>query len=157
MGFGLFKRTPDRGGSGPAGLESTVERYNAYFPRVFAYVHTCVGGEMPAQEIVVTAFYRAFERAGRAGEDQFQAVLFRTARRLCRPALKERKSDDGDSLNQREREVLSLVFDAALTRDQIARLFRIRETTVSSLLVTGLRKLKEQTSPAAATAYLNLA
>jgi DNA-binding CsgD family transcriptional regulator len=49
------------------------------------------------------------------------------------------------------------VFDAGLSRDQIARLFRIREATVSALLMSGLRKLKEQTSPAAAAAYLKLA
>jgi DNA-binding CsgD family transcriptional regulator len=49
------------------------------------------------------------------------------------------------------------MFDASLTRDQIAHLFRIRETTVSALLMTGLRKLKGQTSLAAVAAYRSLA
>jgi DNA-directed RNA polymerase specialized sigma24 family protein len=133
------------------------ERYNAYFPRLFAYVRSCVGGEMPAQDIVIQAFSRAFSHPNSADEDCFRSVLFRTARRLCRPALKQARVDDGDSINRREREALSLVFDAGLTREQIARLFRIRESTVSALLMTGLRKLKEQTSPAAAAAYLKLA
>jgi DNA-directed RNA polymerase specialized sigma subunit len=52
---------------------------------------------------------------------------------------------------------MSLVFDAGLTRDQIAHVFHISETSVSSLLMTGLRKLKEQTSPAAVAAYNHLA
>ncbi|GAG26798.1 unnamed protein product, partial [marine sediment metagenome] len=77
--------------------------------------------------------------------------------RLCRPALGGDGSADDDPLSPREREVISLVFDAGLTREQIARMFRIRETTVSSVLLTGLRKLKEQTSSAAVAAYLKLA
>jgi DNA-directed RNA polymerase specialized sigma24 family protein len=112
---------------------------------------------MPAQDIVVEAFTRALRRAGNSDEDHFRTVLFRTARRLCRPAIKDAKSGDGDSLNPRERDVISLVFDAGLTRDQIARLFRIRATTVGALLMSGLWKLKEQTSPAAAAACLKLA
>src|SRR3989304_966897 len=119
MGLKLFRRKQHTEATRPANMGAVNERYNAYFPRLFAYV--------------------------------------RPARRLCRPALKQARVDDGDSLNRREREALSLVFDAGLTREQIARLFRIRESTVSALLMTGLRKLKEQTSPAAAAAYLKLA
>ena len=154
MGLQFFKRRRQAEGSSPKNLESVNERYNAYFPRLFAYVHSCVGGDIPAQDIVVQAFFRAFERAGGSDEDKFRAVLFRTARDLCHPALKDARSDDGDSLSARERDVISLVFDAGLTQGQIARLFRIRKTVVSSLLMAGLRKLKEQTSPAAAAAYL---
>jgi DNA-directed RNA polymerase specialized sigma24 family protein len=157
MGLKLFRRKQHTEATRPADLNAVSERYNEYFPRVFAYARTCVGGEMPAQDIVIQAFSRAFGHPDGADEDRFRTVLFRTARRLCRPALKQTRVDDGDSLNRHEREVLSLVFDAGLTRDQIARLFRIRETTVSALLMSGLRKLKEQTSPAAAAAYLKLA
>ncbi len=154
MGLQFFKRRQERMGSGPTEMDGVRERYNAYFPRLFAYVHSCVGGDIPTQDIIVQAFSRAFCRAGSSDEDRFRIVLFRTARRLCRPALKDCRSDDSDSLNPREREVLSLVFDAGLTRDQIARLFRIRETTVNSALMTGLRKLNGQASPAAAAPCL---
>jgi DNA-directed RNA polymerase specialized sigma24 family protein len=157
MGLKLFRRKQHTEATRPADMGAVNERYNAYFPRLFAYVRSCVGGEMPAQDIVIQAFSRAFSHPNSADEDRFRTVLFRTARRLCRPALKQARVDDGDSLNRREREALSLVFDAGLTREQIARLFRIRESTVSALLMTGLRKLKEQTSPAAAAAYLKLA
>ena len=158
MGLKLFRRKQHTEATRPADMNAVSTRYNEYFPRVFAYVRTCVGGEMPAQDIVIQAFNRAFDHAGSADEERFRTILFRTARRLCQPTLRQtRVDDDGDSLNRREREALSLVFDAGLSRDQIARLFRIREATVSALLMSGLRKLKEQTSPAAAAAYLKLA
>jgi DNA-directed RNA polymerase specialized sigma24 family protein len=157
MGLELFTRGQKTKGSGQTDTGSVIERYNTYYPRVFAYVHSCVGGDTPAQEIVVQAFHRAFQRAGSGDEDRFRTALFRSARRLCRPAIKNSRSNDDDSLNPREHEVISLMFDAGLTRDQIAHLFCIRETTVSALLMTGLRKLKGQTSLAAVAAYRNLA
>ena len=157
MVFELFKRGQKTKGSGPTDMGSVNERYNAYFPRLFAYVYACVGPDKPAQEIVVQAFHRAFQRAGSSDEDRFRTVLFRSARRMCRPVIKNRGSNDGDSLDPREHEVMSLVFDASLTRDQIAHVFHISETSVSSLLMTGLRKLKEQTSLAAVAAYNHLA
>lgn len=157
MGLHFFRRSHQTEGPSPSDFERADERYSSYFPRVFAYVHSCVGAEMPAQDIVVQAFCEAFSCAGNAGEHEFRTVLFRTARRLCQPALKDPAAHDEDSLTARERDVVSLIFDAGLTRDEIVRLFRIRESTVSSLLMAGLRKLKAQTSPAAAAAYLKLA
>ena len=157
MGLNLFRRRQRSEATRPTDLGIVSERYNEYFPRLFAYVRCCVGGEMPAQDIVIQAFSRAFSHPDSADEDRFRTILFRTARRLCRPSLMQARPDANDTLTAREREVLSLVFDAGLTRDQIARLFRIREATISALLMTGLRKLKEQTSPAAAAAYLKLA
>ena len=157
MRFAFLKREQKTEPPGPTDMGSTTERYETYFPRVFAYVYACVGRDMPAQEIVVQAFHRAFQRAGSSDEDRFRTVLFRSARRLCRPVIKQRRPDDGDSLDAREHEVMSLVFDAGLTRDQIAHVFHISETSVNSLLMTGLRKLKEQTSLAAVAAYAHLA
>lgn len=157
MGLGFFKHGREMTRPQQADSGSTNERFSAYFPRLFAFVRSCVGGDMPAQDIVVEAFTRAFSKAGDGGEEDFRAVLFRTARRLCRPALTRDGGARDDPLSWREREVISMVFDAGLSRGQIARLFRIRETTVNSVLLAGLRKLKEQTSPAAAAAYLKLA
>ncbi len=157
MGFAFLKREQKTERLGPTDMGSATERYETYFPRIFAYVYACVGRDKPAQEIVVQAFHRAFQRAGSSDEDRFRTVLFRSARRMCRPVIKTRRSNDGDSLDPREHEVMSLVFDAGLTRDQIAHVFHISETSVSSLLMTGLRKLKEQTSMAAVAAYNHLA
>jgi len=157
MGLKLLTRKRNTEVTRPADMGAFDERYNAYFPRLFAYVRSCVGGEIPAEDIVIQAFSRAFSHPDSADEHRFRTVLFRTARQLCRPALKQAPVDGDDRLNPREREILSLVFDAGLTREQIAQLFRIRQSTVGTLLMTGLRKLKEQTSPAAAAAYLKLA
>ncbi len=157
MGLAFLKRGQDMRRPQQADMGSTTARFSAYFPRLFAYVRSCVGGDVPAQDIVVEAFCRAFSKAGDAGEGHFCTVLFRAARRLCRPALKRDGGSSDDPLSPREREVMSLVFDAGLTREQIAQMFHIRETAVSSVLLTGLRKLKEQTSSAAAAAYLKLA
>jgi len=157
MGLAFFKHGQEMIRPQQADMGGTNERFSAYFPRLFAYVRSCVGGDIPAQDIVIEAFSRAFSKAGGAGEDDFRTVLFRAARRLCRPALGRDGCSTDDPLSPREREVISLVFDAGLTREQIAQMFRIRETTVSSVLLTGLRKLKEQTSSAAAAAYLKLA
>lgn len=157
MGLAFFKHKQEMAGQQQADIGRTNERFSAYFPRLFGYVRSCVAGDVPAQDIVVESFSRAFSKAGNGSESHFRTILFRTARRLCRPTLKDDSSGDDDSLSLREREVISLVFDAGLTREQVARLFHIRETTVSSALLTGLRKLKEQTSPAAAAAYLKLA
>jgi DNA-directed RNA polymerase specialized sigma24 family protein len=132
-------------------------RFNEYFPRVFAYARSCVGGEVQAQEIALKAFTRAYIRSADRDEGEFRSVLFRQARRLCRPLIKENAVSDEESLNQREREVLSLVFDAGLTRSEIAKLFGIRIETVADLLMSGMRKLNEQTSPAVAAAYLRMA
>ncbi len=155
MRINLFNREQGTEDAGPLEMASVNARYDEYFPRVFAYVHSRVAGDLTTQDIVVQAFSRAFSRAGASDEERFRTELFRAARQLCRPALKDGKSDEGDALNARERDVISLVFDAGLSRDQIARLFRIRGKTVTSLLTTGLRKLKEETSPAAAAASLN--
>ena len=157
MRFSFLKREQKTERLGPADMGSATERYETYFPRIFAYVYACVGREKPAQEIVVQAFHRAFQRAGNNDENRFRTVLFRSARRMCRPIIKNRRPNDGDSLDPREHEVMSLVFDAGLTRDQIAHMFHISEPSVNSLLMTGLRKLKEQTSPEAVAAYTHLA
>lgn len=158
MGLRFFNRRNQTEGSTKPRMSGVSERYNTYFPRLYAYVRTCIGGEVPTQDIVVQAFARAFNRAGNGDEEKFRKVLFRTARRLCRPAFKANRVDgDEDFPSLREREILSLIFDAGLTRGEISSLFGIREATVSSLLMTGLRKLKEQTSPATAAAYLTFA
>jgi DNA-directed RNA polymerase specialized sigma24 family protein len=157
MGLGFLKNRQEITRPRQTDTGITDERFGAYFPRLFAYVRSCVGGDVPTQDIVVEAFTRAFSKAGGAGEDDFRSVLFRTARRLCRPALRHDGSAADDPLSPQEREVISLIFDAGLSREQISRMFRMRETTVNSALLTGLFKLKEQTSPAAAAAYPKLA
>src|SRR3990170_5904000 len=104
MGLKLLRQKQHTEATHPPDMGAVTERYDTYFPRVFAYVRSCVGGEIPAQDIVIQAFNRAFDHPRSADEDCFRSVLFRTARRLCRPALKQARVDDGGSLNRRERE-----------------------------------------------------
>src|SRR4030067_46209 len=85
MGLRLFRRKQHAEATRPADMGTVNERYNAYFPRLFAYVRSCVGGEMPAEDIVILAFSRAFSHPDSADEDRFRTVLFRTARRALRP------------------------------------------------------------------------
>lgn len=157
MGFRLFNRGGNEADSTPPDPDHVSRRFDEHFPRLFAYLRTCVGGEIPAQDIAVRAFSQAFKRTSETtSDDEFRTVLYRGARKMCRPALKDGQSHD-DPLSAREREVISLVFDAGLNRSQIAYMFQFRESTVSSLLMSGLRKLKAETSPAATTAYMSVA
>src|SRR3972149_159911 len=96
MGLKLLRRKQHTEATRPADMGAVDERYNAYFPRLFAYVRSCVGGEIPAEDIVLQAFSRAFSHPDSADEDRFRTVLFRTARRLCRPALKQPTLDGDD-------------------------------------------------------------
>lgn len=157
MGFRLFGRRGKDAESAPPDPDRVNKRFGEHYPRLFAYLRSCVGGEIPAQDIAVRAFSQAFKQTSdTTSDDEFRTVLYRAARRMCRPALKDNRSGD-DPLTGREREVISLVFDAGLSRSQIAYMFHFRESTISSLLMSGLQKLKEETSPAAATAYMNVA
>src|SRR3989304_1201912 len=86
MGLNILRRKQHTEATRPADMDAVNERYNAYFPRLFAYARSCVGGEMPAQDIVIQAFSRAFSHPDSADEDCFRTVLFRTARRPPPPA-----------------------------------------------------------------------
>ena len=149
--------TRERRSPGPA-AEATdpAERYNAYFPRLFAYVRSCLGDDGDrAREIIVDSCFHTLDRYPSAPEQEFRFALFRTARRLCQSALKRGSARD-DHLTPREREILVLTFDAQLTRSEISRLCRLRESAVTAHLMTALRKLRQQASPAITAAYLKL-
>jgi DNA-directed RNA polymerase specialized sigma24 family protein len=82
------------------------------------------------------AFSRADVRA-----DEFEVDLFRTARAICQSGeYRVRRHNDG--LTPREREVISLRFDAQLDRAQIGVLLSIRDEVVATTLVRALRKLR---------------
>jgi DNA-directed RNA polymerase specialized sigma24 family protein len=160
MGFRVsnpFNRKHADAGAVTPPPDRVNRRFDEHFPRLFAYLRTCVGGEIPAQDIAVKAFSQAFRQTSEStGDDEFRTVLYRAARRMSRPALRDKHSHD-DALTTREREIISLVFDAGLSRGQIAYMFHFRESTISTLLMSGLRKLKAETSPAMTAAYMNVA
>ena len=117
------------------------QRFLSYFPRVFAYALGTTRDEDTAKQVTVAAFARAFSLPDMR-EHEFEVEIFRSARESGRaPVSRERQSSDG--LTPREREVLSLVFDAQLSRDQVARLLSLRPETVLGVLLKGLRKMRD--------------
>ena len=131
-------------GAAPDTSRETVRRlFSAYFPRLFAYCLTATGDERAARDLVVEAFGQVTSRASVLGEDDTAVLLFGAARGLCRArqAARRRKRE---GLTAEEREVLSLVFDAQLCREQIACLLQLNPQDVAAVLARGLRKLRER-------------
>lgn len=136
MGLKLF---PGSAGDG-VGVEDEARqsRFGAYFPRVFAYVHHRTGDETTTRELVTEAFARVFSRADELREDEFRLALFGTARELCDTV----RVPPAEGLTERERDLLSLLFDGRLERGEVAGLLDIREETVTAELVRALKKLR---------------
>ena len=64
-------------------LEPFADRYQAYFPRVFAYVYGRVRSTEAAEDIASEVFERAFVKAGSLrNEEAFGAWLFTIARNM---------------------------------------------------------------------------
>jgi DNA-directed RNA polymerase specialized sigma24 family protein len=145
-----FSRSTGEGPTAGARRDVQSERFATYFPRLFAYACAATGDDEAARDVVVSAFSDAFSRAD-AREDEFEIDLFRTARAICQSGeYRLRRHNDG--LTPREREVLSLLFDAQLDRAQIRVLLGINEEVVATTLVRGLRKLRTSFSSSSAGA-----
>ena len=103
-------------------------------------VCAATGDDEAARDVAVSAFSEAFARPD-VREDEFELDLFRTARAICQSGeYRVRRHNDG--LSPRERDVISLLFDAQLSRLQISTLLGIPQDAVGSTLVRGLRKLR---------------
>jgi DNA-directed RNA polymerase specialized sigma24 family protein len=150
--MGLMTKNGNQGT--PAAKDLHRARFGAYFPRVFACAHSLTGDETTAREIVVEAFSRAFASPN-LNDDEFSLLLFAATRDLCRAAQTSAKVSG--RLNSRERELLAMVFDARLTRDEIRRLMDTTEQALASTLLQALRKLQSGARPATAKPSLRLA
>ena len=149
-------RTKNGNGRAPGAAQDLHRaRFGAFFPRVFACSHSLTGDETTAREVVVEAFSRAFANPGYLNDDEFALVLFATTRDLCRAAQTGPRVND--RLNSRERELLALVFDARLGREEIRRLMDTTEQALSSILLRALRKLQTGRNVPAAKPSLRLA
>jgi len=145
--MGLKHSFAGRNGSGPGEL-TVRERFGAYFPRLFAYVRSWTGDDAAASDITVEAFCRAFGRPA-ASPAEFRSSLFSAAFQLCRrlrPAAPR-----GDGLSRQERDLLGLLFDARLSRDEVSALLNADRRSVTSTLISGLAKLRKS-APGAAIA-----
>ena len=117
------------------------ERFGAYFPRVFAYSLVVTGEEAAAKEMTTAAFAEAFALPDMR-EGEFEVEVFRIAREMGQQAEVRTKGTDG--LSTRERDVISLIFDAQLNREQIGLVLGVKPETVVATLFRGLRKLKAE-------------
>ena len=146
--MGLKHSFAGRNGSGPGEL-MVRERFGAHFPRLFAYVRSWTGVDAAAAgDITVEAFCHAFGRPA-ASPAEFRSSLFSAAFQLCRrlrPAAPR-----GDGLSRQERDVLGLLFDARLSRDEVSALLNADRRSVTSTLISGLAKLRKS-APGAAIA-----
>jgi len=154
MGLTLLSRTWRQGASLPS-QRTLRERLGAHFPRLFAYTYSYVGDAAIAREIVTDAFSRAFARWPDLPDNEFRLALFGVAHRLCRSAASAKAPLD-DVLSHREREVISLLFDAQLSRREVGCLLKLKEETVISALMRGLKKLRASSASPAVAAYLHL-
>jgi DNA-directed RNA polymerase specialized sigma24 family protein len=127
-------------------------RFHAYFPRVFAYTLGVTGDEESAGDLTAATFEEAFALPDMR-DPEFAIEIFRIARALARDAGSARAAI-GDGLTGRERDVLSLVFDARLPRDEVARMLSLKPETVLGVLLKGLRKLQDPLPAGAAPAPL---
>jgi DNA-binding CsgD family transcriptional regulator len=136
-----FISTPTRQAQqAPAQGGNQQERFNTYFSRVFAYGLSATGNEDEARNLTINAFAEAFAMP-QMREAEFELEVFRRAREAARESRKSRQARDG--LTPREREVLALVFDAQLHRDQVGSLLSLRPETVLGILLKGLRKMSD--------------
>lgn len=127
-------------------------RFGAYFPRVFAYVHSLLGDEEAAREIVIETFTTAFADGSDVSENEFPVLLFSAAHKRCGDFSPRAGANEG--LSAREKEVVSLIFDAQLTRLEVGRVLGITQESVASTLLQGLKKLRASLSPRASSALL---
>ena len=151
MGLSMLSRSGGHEAS-LAAQQTLQGRFGAHFPRLFAYVYSYVGDATAAREIVADAFIHAFACCPDFPDSTFRLVLFETARGRCRAAVPAKAPFDG-LLSPREREVISLLFDAQLSRREVGRLLKIGEDAVTSALMRGLKKLRAA-APAILAAYL---
>lgn len=119
-------------------------RFGAYFSRVFAFALCTTNDEQAARDATVSAFAESFTLP-ELREDEYEVALFRIARgHLPGRARKQLRHTDG--LTTREREVVSLIFDAQLDHGQVARIMGVRDETLVAILLRGLHKLRFDSS-----------
>ncbi|HUF53899.1 MAG TPA: hypothetical protein VMR52_09030 [Dehalococcoidia bacterium] len=119
------------------------ERFSRHFPRLFAYLYAVTGD----QELACEATFGSFSTVLNAEfleEPHFTLALFQAARKLT-----PKRWSAADGLDSNEREVLSLLFDAQLSRAEVAQLLTIDEQSLLRTVLGGLRKLRAASAVAA--------
>jgi len=139
MGIRFIRRET----AGETALEVSEKRFGAYFPRAFAYAFSNVGDPERARDIVKEVLGRIFAASPRMPDEQFRIALFSAVRELCRTLPRPVPIDFG--LSERERDAVTLVFDARLSVAEAGRV--TGADSVGSDLERALRKLHAGSLP----------
>jgi hypothetical protein len=123
--------------------DSPRQRFSRHFPRLFAYTYGVTGDEEKATETTIASFSHVLN-AQLLNEHDFTLALYTAARKLT---SKQQAAID-DSLNDAEREVISLLFDAQLPRADVSELLGIDGEALLATLIGGLKKLRVETQSA---------
>lgn len=127
-------------------------RFGTYFPRVFAYIQHFTDDEGLTRELVTQAFVRAFSKGDKLREEHdFRLALFRTARNLTKTV---RGTAMEEGLTDRERQVVSLLFDGLLDHSEVATILHMREEKVTEDLMRALKKLRSAIGPSGVPSFL---
>jgi len=140
MGLRFIRRE-----TGSRSAQDVIEkRFRLYFPRAFAYALSNLGDEEKARTVVMEAFAGIFAVSSQMPEEQFRIALFSAARDLYKTQARAVPLDFG--LSERERDALTLIFDARLTPAEAERV--AGRTGLMGDLERGLRRLGTASSPA---------
>lgn len=118
------------------------DRFSRYFPRLFSYAYGLTGDAETAKDATVAAFATVLKE-DQLTEPDFAHALFTAARHLC---LKHR-SPSREGLTAIEQEIVTLLFDAQLSRAEVEQLLGVGPETVVTTLVSGLKKLRAFSPP----------
>ena len=140
-----------RGGGDPAD-NLMAQRFGACFPRAFAYAYNNLGDESAARETVGDAFCRAFVEPAAFDDSTFRTTLFSLLRALCRERRPALPLDIG--LAAPERDVVTLMFDAGLTTDEVSQVLAADDAP--ERLTSALRKMRNAGGPAVIPSFFRV-
>lgn len=140
-----------RGGGDPED-NLMARRFGACFPRAFAYAYNSLGDEAAARETVSDAFSRVFVESSSFDDTTFRTTLFSVLRALCRDRRPAIPLDIG--LAGPERDVITLIFDAGLTTDEVSRVLATDDGP--ERLTSALRKMRNSGTPAVIPSFFRV-
>jgi len=127
-------------------------RFNAYFPRAFAYAYSNLGDESTAREVVGAAFSTALTDYNAADDPAFRIGLFTALRESCRDRKRKVPLDIG--LAAGERDVITLTFDGGLTSAEVDAV--LGTDTAAMKLSRALQRMSQTSSPSIIPSFYRL-
>lgn len=124
--------------------EQRKARFSQHYPRLFAYIFG-VTGDTDAASVTTVASFEGIIDDSSSSDDDFTVLLYRRARQLvhqhCRITPK-------DGLTANEVEVISLLFDAELSRTEVSNVTGVDPAALTRVVIESLKKLKAATQAA---------